>query len=142
MDYTVKALFEARLRKANLRLTHVRRQIFAVLAETTKPLSVQEIIDCIDGVHFVSVYRSVDALLEAKLIKQVPQGFKNKYELSDDFKPHHHHAICERCGSSISIRSPQVEKLMKRVTVAAGLKPTKHHFETYGICQRCQSKQP
>jgi len=131
-------LFESRLKQAKLSLTKPRRAIFDVLATTKTPLTIQEIAEQIDNVHFVSVYRSVDALYKKGLVKQVPIGFKNKFELSDDFKPHHHHATCEKCGISVSIHSNRAEELMDELTLNAGLTPTHHHFEAYGLCGNCK----
>jgi Fe2+ or Zn2+ uptake regulation protein len=132
-------LFEARLRENGLSLTAPRRAVFEVLNSSHNPLTIQEIVKQIDGVHYVSIYRTIDALSKHGLIKQVPIGFKNKFELSDDFKPHHHHATCEKCGVSVSIANPSIEQIMNRLTIDAGLKPTRHHFEVYGLCQKCQS---
>ena len=111
-----------------------------VLSESPHPLAIQEIASRTTDVHFVSVYRSIDALLKAGLIKQVPQGFKNRFELSDTFKPHHHHATCEFCGSSWEINSVELESLMKKLTIEVGLVPTKHHFEIDGVCANCQTE--
>lgn len=132
--------FEKRLRAEGLSVTKPRLAIFEVLGVAKSPLTIQEIVARVDGIHFVSIYRSVDSLQKHGLLKQVPIGFKNKFELSDDFKPHHHHATCEKCGKSVSINNSKVEQLMKQLTVQAGLKPTHHHFEAYGICGSCVTR--
>jgi Fe2+ or Zn2+ uptake regulation protein len=131
-------LFESRLKDSGLSVTATRISIFEVLTRSKVPLTIQDIVSKIDNAHFVSVYRSVDALHKHGLVKQVPIGFKNKFELSDDFKPHHHHATCEKCGKSVSIHSNKVEELMNELTIGAGLNPTRHHFEAYGICEDCR----
>jgi len=131
-------LFESRLKDSGLSMTATRISIFRVLSLSKVPLTIQDIAAKIDNAHIVSVYRSIDALHKHGLVKQVPIGFKNKFELSDDFKPHHHHATCEKCGKSVSIHSNRVEKLMNELTVNAGLTPTRHHFEAYGICEKCK----
>ncbi len=136
-DSPVTAKYTQKMHQAGLRNTHVRQQIFAVLQDTDRPLTIQEIVASTDNAHFVSVYRSIDAMRKADIVKMVPQGFKNLFELSDDFRPHHHHATCELCGKTVELQEPELEALMSRITKHAGLLPTKHHFELFGICSVC-----
>ena len=140
IDSSLMFEFENMLKSHKLRLTHVRRDIFSILLVANKPLSIQQMVGKVDDAHFVSVYRSVEAMLQAGIIKQVPQGFKNKFELSDVFKPHHHHVTCELCGMTSEVNDRRIELLMKELTLEAGLKPTRHHFEMYGTCHRCARK--
>ena len=128
--------FSSTLKASNMRSTPLRRQIYTCLSESTEPLTTKQIITQLDESHFVSIYRSLDALTRIGVLKRVPIGLKYKYELSDDFKPHHHHVTCEICGQSVGIESPEIEELMERITRDAGLRPTKHHFEAYGVCNR------
>lgn len=137
-DFAPRLLYEQAMKQAGLRVTQARRDIFDVLLATTHPLPIQAVANRLEGtVHFVSVYRSIDAMHRAGIVKQVPQGFKNLFELSDLFKPHHHHATCESCGKSVEISEPRLEDLMKQLSLESGLRPTKHHFELFGICQSC-----
>lgn len=130
--------FEKHMAASQLRVTNVRRRIFSVLYTSSRPLKIQEIIDQIDEGHFVSVYRSMHELQKARLIRQVPHGFDTYYELSDIFQPHHHHATCETCGATIDIHTEEMEQMLKRIYKSAGLQPTKHHLELFGICKNCQ----
>jgi len=135
---TGMTLFEQTMKSHHMRISNGRRDIFQVLSDASQPLSIQEIVARIDSAHFVSVYRSIDALRKVRIIKQVPQGFKNRYELSDSFKPHHHHISCERCDYSAEINDKRIESLMKELAAKSGLTPTTHHFEMYGICEKCR----
>ncbi len=122
-------------------MSDLKRQIFELLKNSGEPLSMQQIISRITDHHFVSIYRSVDVLYKAGVVKQVSSGFKNLFELSDEFVPHHHHASCEICGRSLAIIDPELESLMDRLCRAAGLSPTTHQFELFGICSDCQARQ-
>ncbi|MDR0957190.1 MAG: transcriptional repressor [Candidatus Nomurabacteria bacterium] len=134
----LKEIFVAEMRRSGLRLTENRLAIFKVLVEAKKPLSIQEIILAVgDGTHFTTVYRSIEAMAEVKILRTVSRGFKNLYELGEKFKPHHHHATCEKCGRTMEIHDPRLEKLMLELTMRAGLKPTTHQFELFGICRKC-----
>jgi len=131
--------FKEELRNSGLRLTHNRQRIFEVLEQANRPLTIKQIAEILDKeVHFTSVYRSVETLTQARILHEVPRGFKNYYELGELFQPHHHHATCERCGQSVAIDDERVELLMRELTLRAGLMPTRHNFEMFGICRRCR----
>jgi Fe2+ or Zn2+ uptake regulation protein len=129
---------EITLKQHGLSMTRARKEVFLLLLEATVPMTIQQIIRVTDGLHFVSVYRTIETLLTIGVVKQVPIGFKNKYEVSDVFKPHHHHVTCEQCGISVAIHNESIENLMHQVTISSGMQPTKHHFEAYGICNDCK----
>lgn len=131
--------FKSDMKRSGLRVTHVRLTLFSILNNSNRPLSIQELVEKAPNSHFVSVYRSIDALQKAEIVKQVPQGFKNLFELSESYKPHHHHASCEICNKSIAIDDPELENLLTKIATRVGLTPTKHTFELIGICQACMS---
>jgi len=136
---TITEQFVYQLKTNGYSLTRPRRAVFSCLLNAVNPLSIQEIVaHTAADIHFVSVYRSVDVLLKAGIITQVSIGFKSVFELSESFKPHHHHATCEVCHRSFPISDVRIEKLMRQLTRQAGLHPTKHNFEAYGICSSCR----
>ncbi|MDR1969921.1 MAG: transcriptional repressor [Candidatus Nomurabacteria bacterium] len=131
--------FREELQNAGLRLTHNRRRIFEILEHTDRPLTIQQIAKILsDEVHFTSVYRSVETLTQARLLREIPHGFKNFYELGEKFRPHHHHVTCEQCGQSVAVDDARVESLMRELTIRAGLMPTRHNFEMFGVCRQCR----
>jgi len=129
--------FRSEMKTNNLRITNVRLQIFTILSEATQPLSIKQIVDKVNNAHFVSVYRSIDALHEVGIVKQVPQGFKNLFELSESFIPHHHHAICSSCGSITNIKSSHLEKLIREISENIQFKEASHQIELHGMCANC-----
>ena len=126
------------LKKYGLKNTPLRRQVFSILKSTHKPLTATQIIAGCPEAHEVSVYRTIDSFLRTKIIKQVPQGFKNRYELSDQFQSHHHHLNCERCGKSTAIEDQRFERLLTQIGLESRYTLTKHHLELYGICNDCR----
>lgn len=134
-------IFKEKLAAHNLRLTSNRKEIFRILIAADRPLLVQEIIAASAGsTHFTSIYRSIASLQIADIVREIPRGFKVYYELGEDFRPHHHHATCEKCGKTIPVNDAEVEQLLHDITIKAGLRPTKHHFELFGICRGCSNK--
>ncbi|MCL1877218.1 transcriptional repressor [Candidatus Saccharibacteria bacterium] len=132
-------IFLKNMRKAGLRVTENRRAIFRVLNQVNEPLSIQKIASLIaDEAHFTSIYRSVDAMTRAGILRVVSRGFKNLYELGEIFRPHHHHATCKKCGATVQINDERLEKIMSLLARQAGFQAIEHHFEIIGICQKCQ----
>jgi len=137
----LEQIFEREMRKNNLRVTNNRWAIFRILAKVDKPLSIREIIEISNKEgYFTSVYRSVESMTKIGILRAVPRGFKNLYELGEAFRLHHHHLTCEKCNCSIKIHAPRLEKMMHELTMQAGFTPTKHHFELFGICKKCRIK--
>lgn len=134
-------VFKEKLATHNLRLTRNRREIFRILATADRPLLIQEIIaENAGSTHFTSIYRSISSLQTANIVREIPRGFKVYYELGEDFRPHHHHATCEKCGKTTPIDNEKVEQLLYDLTIKTGLRPTKHHFELFGVCEQCSKK--
>lgn len=135
------AVFKEKLTTHNLRLTRNRQEIFRILVTADRPLLIQEIIAANTGpTHFTSIYRSISSLQTANIVREIPRGFKVYYELGEDFRPHHHHATCEKCGKTVPVDNEKVEQLLHDLTIKAGLRPTKHHFELFGVCKQCLKK--
>jgi Fe2+ or Zn2+ uptake regulation protein len=132
-----------RLTKHGMRLSEAKKAVFDILHQTTEPLTVQQIVKRAPQTHYVSIYRAVDTLVRIDVIKAVPLGLKYAYELSDDFKPHHHHILCEQCGDSMVVEDEHIEHLVQRLASQYHIKPTRHTFEMYGLCRKCQkTRQP
>ncbi len=135
-----EAELRERIKSTGMRMNKTKLMVFQLLHSVERPMSVQEIAAQITEVHFVSIYRTVDALRRAGVIVQVPQGFKNLFELSDAFKPHHHHISCENCGRLSSINDREIEDLIEKIALDSGYKSTRHHLELYGLCRACRGE--
>lgn len=131
-------VFRNTLRAKGLKYTKVRCGVFEVLVKYEKPMTPQEIRKRVPGIAESSVYRALESLMKAGIVHMVPRGFKSLYELSDAFLGHHHHVVCERCGKVVAIENDKIEVLISDITKGAGMKPTRHFVELYGVCCRCE----
>jgi Fe2+ or Zn2+ uptake regulation protein len=129
------------LKNAGLKLTYPRQRIFSLFQKTTKPLSAQEVSLLLLDIHFVSVYRNLETLSKVGILVKLPYGFKYRYELSDKFLPHHHHATCQSCSASFKLNSQKIEFLIEEASIVAGVYPVSHHIEVIGICLNCKKSQ-
>lgn len=126
------------MKAKGLRVTAPRLAMLKVLAESTRPLSAEEIhAQAGDGsLDLVTVYRSLEAFDEAGLVQRHPlERGRSLYALVAAGH-HHHHVICRRCG--------QMERLpgcnSSRMEAAArqkGFAELTHIMEVYGICPTC-----
>ncbi len=84
------------LRAAGSRATPGRLALLAVLEHATRPLTVEEIARKVRSLNPVTLYRALDALVHAGLVRRGMDGRVAQYEYAR--KPHHHHMVCVDCG--------------------------------------------
>lgn len=136
-------LYNRHLREKGLSRTFPRKAVFeALISSGHRPLSTLELISMCDTlVNRASVYRAIEALENAGIIKRVYHGWKYKLELSDEFQDHHHHMTCIICGDVHATHDDKrLEKVLREMSNSCNYKMTDHHVEIRGICQKCQDK--
>jgi len=137
MDTELARIFS----KAKLRLTSPRAAIFNALKESGSPLSTSQIIKLCPEIDKVSVYRTIKLFDSLNIVTIVTHGWKQSYELSSPFHPHHHHIVCEKCGDVIELQSPSIETLVQKLAAQHAFTSTSHHFEIHGTCDKCSVTQ-
>jgi Fur family transcriptional regulator, ferric uptake regulator len=130
----LEQLFQAH----HLRLTSPRRSVFRTLEQAHAPLFIHDIIKSCDDCDRTSIYRTLETFIKLGIVEIIPTGWKQRYELSDLFRAHHHHLQCVRCGELISIDTPKLEASIKAIADDHGYQLTSHHIELHGICKKCQ----
>lgn len=84
------------------------------------------------GVGMVTVYRTLDLLSELGALRRLDLGDGPRYELAE---AHHHHLICESCGSISEFEDCPLDP--ERLEVGGGFEVSSHSLEVYGNCARC-----
>ncbi len=131
---------EELFRANELRLTEPRRDIFRILETRDQPLTLGEIIKTSQFAERTSVYRTLQLFTKLGIVDMIQVGFKQRYELAEPFKAHHHHLICVKCGELIDLeRTPRLEKLVSKLASAHNYELTAHHVELQGICNNCRA---
>ncbi len=112
-----------------------------VLAERTCLASAQDIHDALRadgrGVGLASVYRALDTLATLRLIHRVDVGGSARYERADPGGDHHHHAICDRCGTLTPFEDAGLERLVEELGSRLGYVVTAHDVALRGVCPGC-----
>jgi Fe2+ or Zn2+ uptake regulation protein len=133
MELPISRLFNDK----KLRLTQPRVLVFETLKKATQPLSIVEITKLCPTVDTASIYRTVDLFTKLAIATIVSHGWKQRYELAEPFRPHHHHMRCNLCETLIDINSLELEQQVAMLSEKYNFIVTDHSFELNGVCQKC-----
>jgi Fur family ferric uptake transcriptional regulator len=93
-------------------------------------------------INLSSIYRSLHLLVAFGIAKKVNfhEDF-TRYELSDQYRNHHHHLVCHACGKIEDYPDCDLETILQRVREEYGFETTAHDLELYGLCKGCQEEE-
>ncbi len=129
-----------------LRFTELREQVFTEIASTRQAIGAYDIIDRLSdkGTRLapISVYRSIDALMEAGVIHRLES--KNAYFAC---RRHEHgkrgrpiFLSCEECGGVTEVSAQVAFDTIKALAESAGFTPKVKFVEVSGTCRDCSKK--
>lgn len=126
------------LKEARASATQSRLAVFNALAENG-PMSVGSLATTMRrDVDRATVYRTVELFEKLGIVNRIWHGFKHQVELSEIFTPHHHHALCQQCGKTIDIASPELENALTTLAKKHQFLSLSHSVELTGYCPDCQ----
>jgi Fe2+ or Zn2+ uptake regulation protein len=140
MNSTKNIQYSTLLHKAGMRATPGKLKLLEVLDTEQKPLTVYEIEKKLgQSMNQVTVYRSLDALYKAQIVKRVNLEHDHAHFELAAGREHHHHAVCRNCGYIENIEIPHAAK-----PELEALKQTKgfsmldsYSLEFFGLCKKC-----
>jgi Fur family ferric uptake transcriptional regulator len=137
----------ARLRESGLRSGGARRAVVHHLGRQDCCLSAQEIFDGIraggDTIGIASVYRVLDTLAALRLVQRVEFGDGvTRFEPAREGVDHHHHVVCDDCGSVEAFADPSLERTLERVAARLDYTMQAHEVVLHGVCPRCRDGRP
>lgn len=132
-------LMAATLKRRGYSVTKSRKTVFMFLLDR-EPQSIGEITKALNGIiDRASIYRVLALFESLDIVERLSFGWKYKFELSDTFTTHHHHATCIRCGKLVPFEENNSIKLeLKKLSEAIGFLETNHQLEIRGICSSCR----
>jgi Fe2+ or Zn2+ uptake regulation protein len=83
------------LHAAGSRATPGRLGVLKLLESERKPLTVAAIEKKLGNLNQVTIYRILDTLVAAGLVRRGMSGRTARFEYAG--KPHHHHLVCADC---------------------------------------------
>ena len=137
----------AAFEKKELRFTKLRQQVYGEIAGTHSSIGAYEILARMAGkgtrVAPISIYRAIDALLDAGVIHRLES--KNAFfacrradHLSSGKRPIF--LSCETCGAVGEVDGQDIFDLVDERARSTGFSPKVKFVEISGICPRCSAK--
>lgn len=126
------------LRNAGLRATPARVAVLEFLNHQDVPVGIQKIKSAVPRKDIVTVYRIMDHFQKNGLVRAHDIGHGHMdYELAD--RPHHHHVVCESCGTIEDINCEDNDDLNQTaLSRSKNFNAVREHQTTFaGICNAC-----
>ncbi|MEJ5998494.1 Fur family transcriptional regulator [Corynebacterium sp. H130] len=127
--------------KLGQRSTRQRAAVIEVLRDIDTFSSAKDIhqalIEREARVGLTTVYRTLQSLAEINAVDVLHMaGGESLYRHceSDD---HHHHLVCQKCGTTVEIPGAEVETWAEKVAKENGFKLMGHTAEVFGLCSKC-----
>lgn len=136
---------ESRLADHDQMYTANRRAVVDALVAAGAPITLPDLLATDRSLAQSSAYRSLATLAEAGVVRRlVHVGDHALFELDEHLTEHHHHLICDDCGTVVDVTLPdQLEQAMDRAfddaAAAAGFSSTHHAVDIYGTCTACST---
>ncbi|MBP7971169.1 MAG: Fur family transcriptional regulator [Candidatus Nanopelagicales bacterium] len=126
----------------NRRTTRQRTAVANAMTEVDDFRSAQQIHDLLrlrgQAVGLTTVYRTLQAMsADGDVDVIIGEDGEARYRACSD--GHHHHLVCRRCGTTVEVAGPTVERWAVRVAGEHGFIEPNHTIEISGICPACQS---
>ena len=84
-----------------------------------------------------TVYRTLDLMEEARLIRRVARVNDRSVYEHDYGYPQHDHLICKKCHKLIEFPNADIASVVEKVAAEHGFRMTGHRLEVEGICAEC-----
>jgi Fur family ferric uptake transcriptional regulator len=137
--------FSEYLQSRGKRITHQRRVLVDHVFERHDHFDADELIANLarldEGrkVSRPTVYRTLNELVEAGLLRRMNLGGRAVYE-HDYGYPQHDHLHCTICDQLIEFQSDELERLREAVAREHRFRVTGHRLIVTGICHDCSTK--
>jgi Fur family ferric uptake transcriptional regulator len=131
----------ATIRSHGRRLTHQRRLVLEILAESREHLDAETLYERAKArdpdIGLATIYRSLALLKEAGLVEEDQLGEDHGHFETTPSSPHHHFT-CLKCGRVVEFESPQVMEVVRRLCESEGLQVTDVRLHLSGYCSQCR----
>ena len=134
-----------RLDENEQRYTSGRRAVVDALASAAGPVTLPELIDLAPALAQSSAYRNLAVMEQVGVVRRLVHSADHaRYELAEDLTEHHHHLICEACGTVRDVTlTPKLELRLDAafdaLSSAAGFEATHHTIDLSGRGADCRA---
>lgn len=88
-------------------------------------------------IGLTTVYRALQSLADGGKIDVLRTNDGESVYRACDTKAHHHHLVCRRCGWTVEVDGPAVERWAEAVGSEHGFTEVTHTLEIFGTCAEC-----
>lgn len=138
----LEARTRERLAASAQRVTSGRLRLVQAIGAVGRPATLAELRDRDPSIPVSSAYRNLQVLEQVGLVHRILTDDAPRWELAEDFTGHHHHLICEQCGSVTDAPLPELERAVHDALELAeqqhGFTTHAHRIDLIGVCARCQ----
>ncbi|MBN6037575.1 transcriptional repressor [Amycolatopsis sp. 195334CR] len=125
------------------RSTKQRAAVVELLDTVDDFRSAQELHDELrkrgEGIGLTTVYRTLQSLSEAGEIDVLrTESGEAIYRRCSSH--HHHHLVCRRCGYTVEVEGPAVERWAEKIASGNGFSDISHTVEIVGLCADCAKR--
>jgi Fur family ferric uptake transcriptional regulator len=122
-------------------VTRSQAAVLAVLNGSDGFMSAQDIharLRSADArVGLTSVYRALLRLVDDGAVDVLRTGSGEATYRSCRTDAHHHHLVCTRCGATVELAAPQIERWVAAAAAQHGYRVAAHTLEISGTCRAC-----
>ncbi|MCZ6473189.1 MAG: transcriptional repressor [SAR324 cluster bacterium] len=136
-----KKLFVDFLLDKNLKLTRQREAVVDEIFGGSGHFEAEEIVQRLklnrSRVSRATVYRTLELLLECKLVERLELGGTGSYYEHVHPGEHHDHLICTQCGNVIEFHNEKLENMQAEICNNFDFQETHHSLRIFGLCSKC-----
>jgi Fur family ferric uptake transcriptional regulator len=123
------------------RITQPRRAVIEALCRARRSLDAHELLERAKKIHtgvgLATVYRTLDMLEAAGVVRKVQLDGKYHVVACED-RSLHYHLICEKCHSVTELRAEQADRALEKLAHTHGFKVRPEPIEVMGLCDECR----
>jgi Fur family ferric uptake transcriptional regulator len=122
------------------RTTKQRTAVIGALESTSEFRSAQQIHEALStagaNVGLTTVYRALQTLAaDGDIDVIISDDGQAQYRLCSN--GHHHHLVCRKCGTTVEVAGPTVERWAQKIADDHSFTQTEHTIEITGFCPAC-----
>ncbi|GII55232.1 transcriptional repressor [Planotetraspora thailandica] len=123
-----------------------RDAVHEILRQSTGFRSAQDVFTKMraDGakIGLTTVYRALQSLSDDGRVDVLRNDEGESVYRACASQGHHHHLVCRRCGRTVEVAGPDVERWAEVVGAEHGFTEITHTVEVFGTCQSCSTGAP
>jgi Fur family ferric uptake transcriptional regulator len=93
-----------------------------------------------EAVGLATVYRNLALMAETGEIDTLVRADGETVYRRCGATSHHHHLVCRRCGRTLEVSGPGVERWAQAVAKEHGFTDVSHQLELFGVCPECRAE--